>query len=155
MPDDIDLPLERKNFQELADTLEASRDVGAQLFCAFLRLARVKTRLACSLQALPFHTIAAKGGTVSRPGGELIIAEPSYEEASSGDETAANIGCLALESGAATGGKGNDQHASSSRRSGGSRGERRTGVGPGTARNGSSASDHAFVDQRQAKWNLS
>ena len=61
LPDDIDPPLEKAGFLRLARELKASRDVGAQLFCALLRAVGVKTRLVCSLQALPFTTQAVKG----------------------------------------------------------------------------------------------
>ena len=61
LPDDIDSPLEKPGFIQLARELKASRDVGAQLFCALLRAVGVKTRLVCSLQALPFTAQATKG----------------------------------------------------------------------------------------------
>lgn len=61
LPDDIDPPLEKAGFLRLARELKASRDVEAQLFCALLRAVGVKTRLVCSLQALPFTTQAVKG----------------------------------------------------------------------------------------------
>ena len=43
------------DFRDAAVTLRASRDVGAQLFCALLRSKGVETRLVCSLQLLPFQ----------------------------------------------------------------------------------------------------
>jgi xeroderma pigmentosum group C-complementing protein len=52
LPDDMESTLERRDFLEAARTLQGSRDVGAQLFCALLRSAGVKTRLVCSLQPL-------------------------------------------------------------------------------------------------------
>jgi xeroderma pigmentosum group C-complementing protein len=52
LPEDIESTLEKKDFLEAAKTLKGSRDVGAQLFCALLRSAGVKTRLVCSLQPL-------------------------------------------------------------------------------------------------------
>lgn len=52
LPDDMDSTLEKRDFVEAARTLQGSRDVGAQLFCALLRSAGVKTRLVCSLQPL-------------------------------------------------------------------------------------------------------
>ena len=51
--DEADLPMERVDFARAAEALEASRDVGAQLFCALLRSAGAETRLVCSLQVLP------------------------------------------------------------------------------------------------------
>jgi xeroderma pigmentosum group C-complementing protein len=52
LPDDIESTLENSDFLKAAKTLKGSRDVGAQLFCALLRCAGVKTRLVCSLQPL-------------------------------------------------------------------------------------------------------
>jgi len=54
-PNDIDLPMQISDFREAAHHLEASRDIGAQLFCAMLRSAGVDARLVCSLQPLPFQ----------------------------------------------------------------------------------------------------
>ena len=54
-PDDIDLPLQESDFRDAAGSFKASRDVGAQLFCALLRAAGVDTRLVCSLLPLPFQ----------------------------------------------------------------------------------------------------
>ena len=52
-PTDIDLPMQRADFRSAAQDMKASRDVGAQLFCALLRSVGVDTRLVCSLQVLP------------------------------------------------------------------------------------------------------
>ncbi|KAL8685211.1 MAG: hypothetical protein Q9218_007903, partial [Villophora microphyllina] len=52
-PSDLDLPMQKPDFLQCANALKGSRDVGAQLFCALLRSAAVKTRLVCSLQILP------------------------------------------------------------------------------------------------------
>ena len=54
-PEDIDLPMQLNDFRDAAGSLEASRDVGAQLFCALLRSAGVDARLVCSLLPLPFQ----------------------------------------------------------------------------------------------------
>lgn len=43
------------DFRDAATKLKASRDVGAQLFCALLRSIGVHARLVCSLQLLPFQ----------------------------------------------------------------------------------------------------
>lgn len=51
---DFDPPLDREDFRTAAKKFEGSRDTGAQLFCALLRSAGLDTRLACSLQPLPF-----------------------------------------------------------------------------------------------------
>ena len=47
--------MHKEDFVSLAKDLRASRDVGAQLFCAMLRAAGVDVRLVCSLQPLPFR----------------------------------------------------------------------------------------------------
>ena len=60
MPKDIELPIEKTDFRDLAQQREASRDTGVQLFCALLRSVGVDARLVCSLQPLPFSG-AAKG----------------------------------------------------------------------------------------------
>jgi xeroderma pigmentosum group C-complementing protein len=43
---------DREDFRHAAKTLQGSRDVGAQLFCALLRSVGVRARLVCSLQPL-------------------------------------------------------------------------------------------------------
>lgn len=55
-PTDIDMPMQKIDFRFAAHEMKASRDVGAQLFCALLRSASVDARLICSLQTLPFST---------------------------------------------------------------------------------------------------
>ncbi|KAL2127983.1 hypothetical protein VTI74DRAFT_9873 [Chaetomium olivicolor] len=52
LPDDSESTLEKGDFFEAAKTLQGSRDVGAQLFCALLRAVGVEARLVCSLQPL-------------------------------------------------------------------------------------------------------
>lgn len=47
--------MHQSDFRDAARTLKASRDVGAQLFCALLRSIGVEARLVCSLQLLPFQ----------------------------------------------------------------------------------------------------
>ncbi|KAL2162221.1 hypothetical protein VTH06DRAFT_7134 [Thermothelomyces fergusii] len=54
LPDDIDTVRDKSDFLEAARTLQGSRDVGAQLFCALLRSVGVEARLVCSLQPLSF-----------------------------------------------------------------------------------------------------
>ncbi|TPX14642.1 uncharacterized protein E0L32_005334 [Thyridium curvatum] len=54
LPNDMESTLERADFRKAATTLQGSRDVGAQLFCALLRAAGVEARLVCSLQPLSF-----------------------------------------------------------------------------------------------------
>ena len=55
-PKDAELPLQFEDFVSTARNLKASRDTGAQLFCALLRSAGVDARLVCSLQCLPLHS---------------------------------------------------------------------------------------------------
>ncbi|KAF2203574.1 Rad4-domain-containing protein [Delitschia confertaspora ATCC 74209] len=56
--DQLDDPMDRKDFRTAAHTLRGSQDVGAQLFCALLRGIGVEARLVCSLQCLPFNAAA-------------------------------------------------------------------------------------------------
>lgn len=48
----MDSALDRDAFRQAAVSLQGSRDVGAQLYCALLRSAGVEARLVCSLQPL-------------------------------------------------------------------------------------------------------
>ncbi|OJJ69657.1 hypothetical protein ASPBRDRAFT_46016 [Aspergillus brasiliensis CBS 101740] len=52
---DAEVFLSRKDFIKQAQTMQGSRDFGAQLFCALLRSVGVEARLVCSLQPLPFR----------------------------------------------------------------------------------------------------
>ncbi|KAL7910805.1 hypothetical protein GGI35DRAFT_468670 [Trichoderma velutinum] len=54
LPNDMESCLDKSDFREAARTLQGSRDVGAQLYCALLRSAGVRARLVCSLQPLAF-----------------------------------------------------------------------------------------------------
>jgi xeroderma pigmentosum group C-complementing protein len=56
--DDYDMPMDKQDFRKAAATLHGSQDVGAQLFCALLRSIGVEARLVCSLQCLPFASVA-------------------------------------------------------------------------------------------------
>ncbi|KNG51555.1 DNA repair protein Rhp41 [Stemphylium lycopersici] len=58
--DDMDDPMDKDDFRTAAHTLQASQDVGAQLFCALLRGIGIETRLVCSLQPLPFASAAER-----------------------------------------------------------------------------------------------
>ena len=58
--------MQKSDFLAAANKLEASRDVGAQLFCALLRSIGVETRLVCSLQPLPFNITATSTAPKSR-----------------------------------------------------------------------------------------
>ncbi|KAG9251253.1 nitrilase [Emericellopsis atlantica] len=52
LPEDMEVCHDREDFRAAARTLQGSRDVGAQLYCALLRSAGVRARLVCSLQPL-------------------------------------------------------------------------------------------------------
>ncbi|TQV97729.1 nitrilase [Cordyceps javanica] len=54
LPDHLETCTDRQDFRYAARTLQGSRDVGAQLYCALLRSVGVKARLVCSLQPLAF-----------------------------------------------------------------------------------------------------
>ncbi|KAI0152621.1 Rad4-domain-containing protein [Xylariaceae sp. FL1272] len=56
LPPNAESPMDKSDFREAAKTLEGSRDVGAQLYCALLRSAGVNARLVCSLQPLSFSS---------------------------------------------------------------------------------------------------
>lgn len=62
--------LDKSDFREAAKTLQGSRDVGAQLYCALLRSAGVRARLVCSLQPLPF---GSAGPTLPKP---RVVTKP-------------------------------------------------------------------------------
>lgn len=55
---DAEVFLSKEDFRTQAQTLQGSRDFGAQLFCALLRSVAVEARLVCSLQPLPFSGAA-------------------------------------------------------------------------------------------------
>ena len=71
LPRDLDLPMQKIDFQDAAKKRQGSRDVGAQLFCALLRSVGVDARLTCSLQPLPFHAYPKTQSTQSK--GPLAI----------------------------------------------------------------------------------
>lgn len=54
LPDHLENCTDRHDFRHAAKTLQGSRDVGAQLYCAMLRSVGVTARLVCSLQPLAF-----------------------------------------------------------------------------------------------------
>ncbi|KAL7924908.1 hypothetical protein ACQKWADRAFT_286318, partial [Trichoderma austrokoningii] len=63
-PSDMESCLDKSDFREAAKTLQGSRDVGAQLYCALLRSVGVRARLVCSLQPLSF---GSAGPTLPKP----------------------------------------------------------------------------------------
>ncbi|KAK1836633.1 Rad4-domain-containing protein [Podospora conica] len=68
LPDDAETTHDKDDFLEAAMSLEGSRDVGAQLFCALLRSVGLKTRLVCSLQPLPCAPGAPTRPKPGKPG---------------------------------------------------------------------------------------
>jgi hypothetical protein len=85
--------MQKNDFLVAAMKMEASRDVGAQIFCALLRSAGVEARLVCSLQPLPFNVSAVPTAvqkreplfTVSRADGKTpLYDEESEEDVSTG-----------------------------------------------------------------------
>ncbi|KAH6681217.1 DNA repair protein rhp41 [Plectosphaerella plurivora] len=54
LPEDSDSCSSLEEFREGAASLQGSRDLGAQLFCAMLRSAGLECRLVCSMQPLAF-----------------------------------------------------------------------------------------------------
>ncbi|KAH9834693.1 Rad4 beta-hairpin domain 1 [Teratosphaeria destructans] len=64
-PDDkVDIePLDKAEFFRAARKMQGSQDTGNQLFCAMLRSIGVEARMVCSLQPLPFASVATKGAT--------------------------------------------------------------------------------------------
>lgn len=101
-PDDIDLPMQLSDFRDAANQLQASRDVGGQLFCAMLRSAGVDARLVCSLQPLPFqpsqrvemHQVAPRPSkAVEHKSREIAPNKSTGDQAASdGSAFAGNIG---------------------------------------------------------------
>ncbi|KMU81529.1 DNA repair protein Rhp41 [Coccidioides immitis RMSCC 3703] len=69
-------------FRKQAISMEGSRDLGAQLFCAMLRAVNVNARLVCSLQPLPFSGVA-KGGLPVKSMKEYIVLSDDNMRASS------------------------------------------------------------------------
>ena len=68
--------MQKADFRETAQQREASRDVGAQLFCALLRAVGVDARLVCSLQPLPFSSVAkGKPMPPARPQVYVAVAQ--------------------------------------------------------------------------------
>lgn len=81
MPRDLELPMQKSDFHAAAISLTASRDVGAQLFCALLRSAGVETRLVCSLQPLPFNFNATLIATYERKPAPPILQAVGHASA--------------------------------------------------------------------------
>ncbi|RDW85638.1 hypothetical protein BP5796_03963 [Coleophoma crateriformis] len=85
LPADAEPATERSDFRTAAKTLNGSRDLGIQLFCALLRSAGVETRLTCSLQPLTF---AGSGPSMPRSA-PRVTKVPSPE--SSNEEDAIDL----------------------------------------------------------------
>lgn len=78
--------MQKFDFRHAATNLEASRDTGAQLFCALLRSAGVEARLVCSLQPLPFTaTVKTKTSQITTP--KMAIANSDGRTALTSDES--------------------------------------------------------------------
>ncbi|KAL2044734.1 hypothetical protein N7G274_002509 [Stereocaulon virgatum] len=108
-PNDIDLPMQESDFRDAAGSLKASRDVGAQLFCALLRSAGVDTRLVCSLLPLPFQPaekVTLQQATHGAPRPLELLKRQSTPEAESesddGSDKPASIGRVLGSSGGRT-----------------------------------------------------
>ncbi|KAJ5595035.1 uncharacterized protein N7459_001243 [Penicillium hispanicum] len=71
----------QEDFQTQAQTIQGSRDFGAQLFCALLRSVAVEARLVCSLQPLPFSG-TVKDMTPSKAGPQYIVISSDDHETS-------------------------------------------------------------------------
>jgi xeroderma pigmentosum group C-complementing protein len=76
--------LSKEDFRTQAQTMQGSRDFGAQLFCALLRSVAVEARLVCSLQPLPFSG-TVKDLSPSKPKPDYIVIS-SDDHGSSTDE---------------------------------------------------------------------
>lgn len=83
--------MQKEDFQAVATKLEASRDVGAQLFCALLRSAGVEARLVCSLQVLPF-TASTKATTPVKPRPAFTVKYPDTRREISDEDSGADAG---------------------------------------------------------------
>ncbi|KAI1337064.1 hypothetical protein F5Y15DRAFT_170127 [Xylariaceae sp. FL0016] len=84
LPDDAEMPMEKADFRDAAKSLEGSRDVGAQLYCALLRVAGVEARLVCSLQCLSFVSGGPSLGKPPKQRNKLSVEEqrarmPKYD----------------------------------------------------------------------------
>lgn len=71
--------LSRDDFRKQAETLQGSRDFGAQLFCALLRSVAVEARLVCSLQPLSFSGAATTAGSKKPESQSFIISADDNE----------------------------------------------------------------------------
>ena len=78
---DAEIFLSKENFRSQAETLQGSRDFGAQLFCALLRSVAVDARIVCSLQPLPFSG-TLKDITPSKPQSHYIVISSDDHETS-------------------------------------------------------------------------
>ncbi|MCJ1393258.1 hypothetical protein MMC18_006130 [Xylographa bjoerkii] len=91
IPNDIDLPLQKSDFRTAAMKFQASRDVGAQLFCSMLRSTGIEARLVCSLQPLPF-TATIRGTTPVKPKSAFTVSYVDTRIGISDEESGADAG---------------------------------------------------------------
>ncbi|WEW58699.1 hypothetical protein PRK78_004167 [Emydomyces testavorans] len=82
LPNSAEILLSKEDFLKQAESMEGSRDLGAQLFCAMLRAVNVDVRLVCSLQSLPFSGVA-KGELPAKHNKEYIVIPDDNSRASS------------------------------------------------------------------------
>ncbi|EDN09972.1 nitrilase [Histoplasma capsulatum] len=73
--DSAEILSSREDFLHQAVTLQGSRDLGAQLFCALLRAVGVDVRLVCSLQVLPFTGVAKGFMPLKREQEYIVLSE--------------------------------------------------------------------------------
>ncbi|PTB69132.1 Rad4-domain-containing protein [Trichoderma citrinoviride] len=82
LPDDMESCLDKSDFREAAKTLQGSRDVGAQLYCALLRSVGVRARLVSKyreMAAAASSTSAAGPSTARRRLGHPNASDYKFE----------------------------------------------------------------------------
>jgi xeroderma pigmentosum group C-complementing protein len=77
---DTEAFMDKREFREHARNWGGSADYGAQLFCSLLRGLGVQTRLVCSLQVLPFTSIATVPTPVKYPGKTVVYAQDDEQD---------------------------------------------------------------------------
>ncbi|KAF2772403.1 Rad4-domain-containing protein, partial [Teratosphaeria nubilosa] len=83
-------PVDKDDFLRAARKMQGSRDTGDQLFCAMLRSIGVEARMVCSLQSLPFASVATKNATPQKLVKRTVYAiasdtDPDKSEVSADD----------------------------------------------------------------------
>ena len=90
-PVDTDGMVDLEDFFASARSLSGSRDLGAQLFCAFFRAAGVSARLVSSLQPLPWTFKDAKVKAPTRPPPEEVLHSDEEAQQDPSDDEAVDI----------------------------------------------------------------